>query len=463
MGCIISSEAIEDASSPTSTSARSTVGSEVYVFVPGLRTPKFVDLKELLQGSVSTDLASRLQLLRSQVLFASGKNLPASKSRRRRLHQQDTPTANDLEKALVNYLPILLGFVTGGEKLSSGIVFDWTNVEDEKKETALGSVYYEVLSVLHLLGLLALQEANTFLTPRPPAEGYSSKVTGESKRNAIELFLKAASFFECALRAVLPNTPEDIKAKLPADLTEAMFRAMENQALGQGVELQLGFAVDNLKASLAVKRRLACEHVKVWEEANDKIGMVSLGDEWREKHLLFVKWKLCEAKAGAYYFHGLILDEGYEDNTHAQALTCLKAADSFLKESQKTKMEFGNTEPLSKVPPLWGAMKYLSEKIPREVLIKVRTFREHYRHEKLPITIPELLVFPLALTAEEYDLPPVDPAWEKESGYEGRHTLTSNLPAFLAKRDLYPKQNGVKSDLRRARPMSPTPQMVQAR
>jgi len=41
---------------------------------------------------------------------------------------------------------------------------------------------------------------------------------------------------------------------------------MENQALGQGVELQLGFAVDNVKASLAVKRRLACEHVKVWEE-----------------------------------------------------------------------------------------------------------------------------------------------------------------------------------------------------
>ena len=34
----------------------------------------------------------------------------------------------------------------------------------------------------------------------------------------------------------------------------------------QGVEVQLGFAVDNLKASLAVKRRLSCEHAKVWEE-----------------------------------------------------------------------------------------------------------------------------------------------------------------------------------------------------
>jgi hypothetical protein len=86
---------------------------------------------------------------------------------------------------------------------------------------------------------------------------------------------------------------------------------------------------------------------------------------------------------------------------------------------------------------------------------------------RLPVTTPELPVFPLALTAEEYDLPPVDPAWEKESGYEGRPNLSSDLPAFLAKRDLNPKQNGVKSDLRRARPMAPTvlaiPQMVQAR
>lgn len=85
---------------------------------------------------------------------------------------------------------------------------------------------------------------------------------------------------------------------------------------------------------------------------------------------------------------------------------------------------------------------------------------------RLPVTTPELPVFPLALTAEEYDLPPVDPAWEKESGYEGRHTLTSVLPAFLAKRELNPKQNGINTDLRRATAMSPvlgTPQMVQAR
>lgn len=45
------------------------------------------------------------------------------------------------------------------------------------QETALGSVYYELLSVLHLLGVLALHEANTCLTPRAPQEGFSPKVT----------------------------------------------------------------------------------------------------------------------------------------------------------------------------------------------------------------------------------------------------------------------------------------------
>lgn len=33
----------------------------------------------------------------------------------------------------------------------------------------------------------------------------------ESKRKSIKILLKAASYFECALKAVLPNTPEDTK------------------------------------------------------------------------------------------------------------------------------------------------------------------------------------------------------------------------------------------------------------
>jgi hypothetical protein len=34
----------------------------------------------------------------------------------------------------------------------------------------------------------------------------------------------------------------------------------------QGVDMQLGLAIENPKATLAVKRRLACEMVKYWQQ-----------------------------------------------------------------------------------------------------------------------------------------------------------------------------------------------------
>ena len=34
----------------------------------------------------------------------------------------------------------------------------------------------------------------------------------------------------------------------------------------QGVDIQLGMAIDSTKATLAVKRRLACEMVKYWQQ-----------------------------------------------------------------------------------------------------------------------------------------------------------------------------------------------------
>ena len=80
MGCIQSSERPEDLS------PASAAGDEVYVYVPGFRTPKYVDLKGKLQGSISADLAARLHLLRSQVLIASKDNMLASKSRRKKPH-----------------------------------------------------------------------------------------------------------------------------------------------------------------------------------------------------------------------------------------------------------------------------------------------------------------------------------------------------------------------------------------
>jgi hypothetical protein len=52
-----------------------------------------------------------------------------------------------------------------------------------KQETALPSALYELLSVLHLLGILALQEANDCLTAKATADGYLPRVTEGKKKN----------------------------------------------------------------------------------------------------------------------------------------------------------------------------------------------------------------------------------------------------------------------------------------
>lgn len=61
----------------------------------------------------------------------------------------------------------------------------------------------------------------------------------------------------------------------------------------------------------------------------------------------FVTILFC-SQAAAYYYHSQVLEEGCEDNVHAQSLSCMKASHAFLKGSQKARNEFGNTEPLTK-------------------------------------------------------------------------------------------------------------------
>ncbi|CAK9215775.1 unnamed protein product [Sphagnum troendelagicum] len=463
MGCIQSSDAIEDWESSTYGGGGSAANGEVYVFVPGFRAPKNVELAAhlLLQqqassSSISPELATRLVYLRSRISHLAAK--PDRSSSHKSRHADDEQGVGDLAKALEGYLPLLMGLTTGGEKLSSGFRFEWTNVEDEKKETALSSAYYELLSVLHLLGMLAMQDANLMLTPTLEIDDYKSKIFEGIKRMAIETLLKAVSYFECAISAVIPNAPDDIKAKLPADLMEGMFIALEQQALGQAVELQLGFAVENVTASLAVKRRLACEQVKCWEQAQEKLACMPLAEGWGAKHILFAKWKLAEAKAMAYYFHAQVLEEGFEVDTHAHALACFRESVSYLKEGQRQRVYFNNTYPTSRLlPPIWGPMKHLSERIPREASSKARIFRDSYNEETAPETTPKLPDFPIALTAELYVLPPVDPAWESKCGYEARtSSLTVDVPSLLAKANQDQKLL-TSVDLHRQQPVSPPP------
>ncbi|XP_076935624.1 uncharacterized protein LOC143602386 isoform X2 [Bidens hawaiensis] len=192
----------------------------------------------------------------------------------------------------------------------------------------------------------------------------------ENRRSAIDILLKAAGYLDCAVKHVLPQLPSEHRRDLPVDLAEGVLRALCLQALGQGVDIQLGLAIDSTKATLAVKRRLACEMVKYWQQAQDNITNLPLANGWGEKHRFYVKWKYIEAKAAAYYYHGLILDEGNTEKSHGMAVSALQAADEYLKESKRACEAFNAAVPISRTPPLWGTMKYLSEKIPKDTSSK---------------------------------------------------------------------------------------------
>ncbi|CAN4087891.1 unnamed protein product [Withania somnifera] len=346
----------------------------------------------------------------------AGQEAPTiTRTRRKTATQHGGSTLADLLQALEDYLPVLLGLVKDGSTLQHKVQFIWVNQEDDAEETAMFSAWYEVLSILHLMATLSLSQANLLLLPRTSLDGYSPKVSEESRRSSVDVFLKAAGYLDCAIRNVLPQLPAEQRRNLPVDLAEGVLRALCLQALGQAVDIQLGLAIDSTKATLAVKRRLACEMVKYWQQAQDNIMNLPLSNGWGEKHRLFVKWKYIEAKASAYYYHGLILDEGNTEKSHGMAVAALQAADEYLKESKKACEAFNAAVPLSRNPPLWGTMKYLAEKIPKDTSSKVRINRDLYSYEKIMETAPTLPDFALALKPDEYQLPHVDASWDDET------------------------------------------------
>ncbi|KAK8599633.1 hypothetical protein V6N13_077546 [Hibiscus sabdariffa] len=408
MGCLVSTP--KDSGGNR---RRPTNIGEVSVYVPGLRTPKPVDFSQSLGGHLSKTLVERHNALRTRIVVMAGQEATTiTRTRRKTATQHGGSALADLHQALEDYLPVLLGLVSDGSQLQFKVQFIWVNQEDDAEETAMFNAWYEVLSVLHLMAVLSLSQANLLLLPRT-SDSHQPKVSEERRRASIDIFLKAAGYLDCAVRHVLPQLPSELRRNLPVDLAEGVLRALCLQALGQCVEIQLGMAIDSIKATLAVKRRLACEMVKYWQQAQDNIMNLPLSNGWGEKHRLFVKWKYVEAKAAAYYYHGLILDEGNTEKSHGMAVAALQAADKYFEESKRACEVFNAAHPLSRNPPLWGTMKYLSEKIPKDTCSKVRINRDLYSHEKIMGTAPTLPDFPLALKPDEYQLPPVDGSWNE--------------------------------------------------
>ncbi|CAL9152441.1 unnamed protein product [Musa hybrid cultivar] len=386
---------------------------EVAVFVPGLRVPKDVDFFQSLGDRLPRSLVERLSALRTRIVVMAAQEAPTvTKPRRKTATQHGGSSLADLLQALEDYLPVLLGLVKDGSQLTDKVQFVWANQEDNEEETKMANAWYEVLSVLHLMAMLCLSEANSLLLPKVFSDGRQLNVSEESRRNSIDILLKAAGYLDCAIQHVFPRLPPDLRKDLPVDLAEGVLQSLRMQAMGQSIDLQLRMAMGSPRATLAVKRRLACEMVKCWHEAENNITQYPLTEGWGGKHQLFIKWKHVEAKAAAYYFHGLILDEGNTEKSHRMAVNALQVAEEFLKESKRASEAFNMMPPTSRWnPPPSGSMKYLHEKISKDVSSKLRMNQDLYSQDRILERAPTLPDFAVALKPDDYQLTALDPSW----------------------------------------------------
>ncbi|KAL6634810.1 hypothetical protein ACP70R_027481 [Stipagrostis hirtigluma subsp. patula] len=395
---------------------------EVVVFLPGLRVPRSIDFSQSLGDHLDKSIVERLSALRARVVaMATQESAMALKPKRRTAARHGGSSTANLLQALEEYLPVLLGLVKEGSKLRSKVQFVWANQEDVAEETSMADPWYEVLSVLQLMAMVCFLQANTLLLPRSYADGQGPRVSEESRQATVDLFLKAAGYLDCAIHQVLPQIPPERRRELPVDLAEGNLKALILQGLGQGVDMQLGLAIDNPKATLAVKRRLACEMIKCWKQVKDSIPELPLSDGWGRKHALFVKWKYVEAKAAAYYFHGLILDEGEAENSQEMAITALQASEEFLNESKRASEAFHAAPPTSRCSTPFGTTQHILDMIPKETLSKVQNYQDLHPQDRTSIngiskiitTPPTLPDFPLALSPDDYELPQLDPLWNE--------------------------------------------------
>ncbi|KAH9743244.1 BRO1 domain-containing protein [Citrus sinensis] len=404
---------------------------EVVVYVPAIRIPLQSDLPRALKGVIPKELVDRLTCLRNQIVLVA--------------EDTDGSAITELRRALEEYLTLLIGLTKKENGLEDLVEFKWKNLGDYgKQEAFVANSWFELLSVVHMMAMLTLSDANSLMIPKDFSGLAVRVLSSDCKREAVDLLLKASGYLEFCIKNIIVHIPPDIKIMLPKDLQDGVLEAISIQALGQnstanstmslvsrityhGTEIQLGLAVDCQKATLSVKRRLACELLIYYSQAYQCLSGCDINHGHGKKHLWFIKWKFLEAKAAAYYYHGLILDKGNEPSCHVSAVCCFLAAEEILAESKKACLTFSLAPPTTRSPPLWGAMKHLHQKIPEVASRKSQMYGYLLEEEKALQALPELPNFQLSLRPDNYELPEIDQAWNTEKWEIESQTLKEHL------------------------------------
>lgn len=400
MGCV-SSISKRNSAAGKRKKKKGSIIDEVVVSVPMLQIPMPVDLVHPLRGLVSRELIDRLSSLRNRVVSLAEENV---------VHD-----ISGLHQSLEEYLPVLLGLTVKEHNLESLIEFKWRMLGEDGEETCIASAWYEVLRVVHLMAMLSLLQANLVLIPKESSDECEGEVSEDSKKVAVDLLLKASGCLDYCVRHIMVHLPLQIRKKLPNNLQEGMLEAISIQALAQSVQMQLGMALECEKATLSVKRRLACEAVSYFAQAHYCLTGCYTSDGCGKKLLLFIQWKYLEAKAAAYYYHGLVLDKGNAPSDHVGAVCCLLAAEELLRDGKRACLSFCVAAPVTRVPPAWGVTKHLNKKIPETASKKAQMYGYFFEQDKARQSLPNLPEFQLSLKPEDYDLPDIDASWNGEN------------------------------------------------
>ncbi|KAK9038212.1 hypothetical protein V6N11_023095 [Hibiscus sabdariffa] len=199
---------------------------EVIVFAPCIRIPAQCDLQRAIKGLIPRDNIDRLSC---------------------------GSAITELRQALEEYLPILVGLTKKEHGLEDSVEFKWKNLEDGRQETSVANAWFELLSVVHIMAMLTLSEADTLMIPKDySGSGFRvvSTAPPDCKRDAVDLLLKAAGYLEFCVRNARYSLLK---------VTEKIQGTNGNGSSIQGTGIQLGLAVESQKATLSAKRRLACE------------------------------------------------------------------------------------------------------------------------------------------------------------------------------------------------------------
>ncbi|KAM7267237.1 hypothetical protein ACFE04_009403 [Oxalis oulophora] len=372
--------------------------SEIGVLVPSMWVPAQCNVRKALKALIPNDLAERLTCLRNKIVLMA--------------EDSGGFTIPEMRKALEEYLPLLVGLSKKEYGLMESVEFKWKNLEDKRQEICAANSLFELLSVVYLMAILTLYEANLFMIPKDYHGSGIRTVSPDCRRDAVSLLLQASGYLTFCVWEILPRIPQEIKNKLPKDLQDGVLEAISIQALGQGTEIQLGLAIETQKVTFSVKRRLACEQLIYYSQAYQCLSKCDNNYSYGKKHLLFIKWKFLEAKAAAYYYHGLILERENLKSSQIKAMCCFLAAQDLLSQSKKATLCFCLALPVTRDPPLCGAMQHLHKRIPEVALRKSQICGDILKQDKVVRLLPDLPIFHLSLTPEEFDLPQIDPAWK---------------------------------------------------